>query len=272
MSLKSRVSRLTASRRQAGPEREQKSPSAALRAVAIELAKLVREMVLIPVQLWLKLAEPAGAAVLWAWRRVLRPLLVLAIAAIRSTYRAALRYVTPARGVAIVAFVSIAVLFASQWVDYRAISIGNDAYAGSVGVVAPAPEIGRVHAGDAHSWVMVPIAVAALVVLVLALTGRRRLARLLVPLGIAVIAIAVLVDISNGLDEGRAAIAYEGAVAHLREGFWLQIAAAVGMIACGFLLPVYLRPDGQAARSRGAGERSRRSRNRSTMPVREART
>jgi hypothetical protein len=247
------------------------SPSATVRTVVTELAKLLREMVVIPVQLWIRIAEPVGFAVLWAWRRVARPLLVLAGRAIAAVYSLALRHVTPARGVAAVALVSIGVLIASQWVDYRAISIGDDAYAGSVGLVAPAPEIGREHAGDAHAWVMLPIAVGALVVLFLALTGRRRMARLLVPLGIAVIAIALLVDVSAGLDEGSAAIAYEGAVAHLREGFWLQIAAATVMIACGLLLPGYLAPERAAAKSRSR-ERSRRPRKRPTLPVREART
>ena len=271
MSLKSRVSRVTQSRQPAGPEGDPKPLSAVLRTVAVELAKLVREMVAIPVELWMRLAEPAGQAVLWVWRRVVVPLLALVAAAIRWTYRAALRHVTPARGVAVVALVSIGVLIASQWVDYRGISIGNDAYKGSVGLVAPAPEIDAKHAGEAHAWVMIPIALAALVVLGLALTGRPRLARLLIPLGIAVIAIAVLVDVPSGLDEGRAAISYEGAVAHLKQGFWLQIAAAVGMIACGFLLPLYLRPDRAPASAR-SNERSRRPRNRPSIPVREART
>jgi hypothetical protein len=280
MSLKQRVSRVLNERfsrlsrrpREGGPEGNRRPPLEPLKAVAIELLKLVREMVLIPTQLWLAIAEVAGAAVLWAWRRVVRPLLSLAIAAVVLVYRLALRHVTPARGVAVVAAVSIGVLIASQWVDYRAISVGNDAYAGSVGLVAPAPEIGQEHAGEAHGWVMVPIGVAALVVLGLALTGRPRLARLLIPLGIAVIAIALIVDVSNGLDEGTAAISYEGAVAHLREGFWLQLAAAAGMIACGLLLPSYLRPDRAAARTRSSRQRSRRTRKRPSMPIREART
>ncbi len=280
MSLKQRISRVFNERfsrpsrrpRKGGPDRDGRSPLEPLKGIAIELLMLVREMVLIPVQLWLAIAEPAGAAVLWAWRRVVRPLLALALAAVAAAYRFALRHLTPARGVAVVAAVSIGVLIASQWVDYRAISIGNDAYAGSVGLVAPAPEIGQEHAGDAHGWVMVPIGVAALVVLGLALTGRPRLARLLIPLGVAVIAIALIVDRSNGLDEGAAAIAYEGAVAHLREGFWLQLAAAAGMIACGLLLPSYLRPDGAAARTRSSRQRPRRARKRPSMPIGEART
>lgn len=243
-----------------------------LSRVVIELAKLLREMLVIPTQLWLAVAERLGAAVLWAWRRIGRPALALALAACATVYRLALRHVTPARAVAVVALVAIGVLVASQWVDYRGVRIGNDAYSGDVGFVAPAPEVARQHTGEAHSWVMVPIAALALVVLAFALAGRRRLARLLIPLGVAVIAIAVLVDAPTGLDEGRAAIAYQGASAHLLEGFWLQIAAATGMIACGLLLPGFLRPEGAAARARRPRGRSRQARARRRVPIGEART
>ena len=76
--------------------------------------------------------------------------------------------------------------------------------------------------------------------LAFALAGRRRLARLLIPLGIAVLAISLIVDAPKGLDEGQAALAYQGAKASLLGGFWLQIATAVVLVACGFLLPRYL--------------------------------
>jgi hypothetical protein len=54
--------------------------------------------------------------------------------------------------------------------------------------------------------------------------------------------ISVAVDARKGLDEGNAALTYEGAAAHLLEGFWLQIAAGAVLIAGGLLLPRYLRP------------------------------
>ena len=50
------------------------------------------------------------------------------------------------------------------------------------------------------------------------------------------------VDAPKGLDEGEAALAYEGASASLLEGFWLQIATGAVLIACGVMLPLYLRP------------------------------
>jgi hypothetical protein len=155
--------------------------------------------------------------------------------------------------VAAVSVVALVALAASQWVDYRGVSVGTDAYTGSVEAVAPAPEINREEAGAAHAWVMVPLAAAGLIALVLALTGRRRLAGLLVAVGAAAIVIAIAVDAPKGLDEGRAAIAYEGAEAHLLEGFWLQIAAGAVLIACGLLLPRYLRPERAEARAPAGG-------------------
>lgn len=271
MSLKERVSRLSRGRPETDRKGENRA-SARVAAIAVEVTKLGREMLVIPAQLWLRLAEVAGSAVLWAWRRIALPLLALALALISFLYRLALRHVTPARAVAVVALVAIGVLAASQWVDYRGVSVGNDAYAGSAGLVAPAPEVARERAGDAHSWVMVPLAAAGLIALALALSGRRRLARLLIPIGVAVIAIAILVDVPNGLDEGRAAVAYEGASAHLLEGFWLQIAAAVTMIATGLLLPGYLQPERATARTRRTRSRARRTRDRQSLPIGEART
>lgn len=284
MSLKSRVSQAFDGLRQAAAERPSAKPSETaaggssgrphpsqtLTALVVELGKLVREMVAIPVQLWLAIAEPVGAATLWVWRQVARPAISAVIAGVGIAYRFALRHVTPARATVVVALVAIGVLVASQWVDYRGVRVGNDAYTGDAGIVAPAPEVAREQAGEAHSWVMLPLAAAALIVLALAVTGRWRMARLLMPIGIAVVAIAVLIDAPNGLDEGKTAIAYEGASAHLLDGFWLQIAAGAGMIASGLLLPGFLRPD--RAPASAARARPRRSRERGTLPVGEART
>ena len=71
------------------------------------------------------------------------------------------RHLTPARAVAAVAMVACAALAASQWLDYRSVSVGIDAYAGEVGAIAPPPEVESEIAGNAHAWVMVPLAVAA---------------------------------------------------------------------------------------------------------------
>ena len=219
--------------------------SKVVRAVGTMLAevlKLGREMLVIPAQLWMLAAEFAGGLVLRVWRSALVPLALLAWRFVKAAYRFAEAHVTPARAVAAVAITAAVVMAVGQWSDYRAISVGSDAYAGGIQTVAPAPEIVADRAGEAHSWALVPIAVLAALVTVVALTGRARAARLLVPLGIAAIAIAVLIDAPKGLDEGSAARDYEGAKATLLDGFWIEIATGAVLVACGLLLPRYLRP------------------------------
>lgn len=222
-------------------------------SIGTELGKLGREMLVIPAQVWMLLAELAGTVVLVAWRRIAWPLAVGVAGIARSAYRLAARWVTPARGVAVVALAALAALAASQWVDYRAVSVGGDAYRGGIGAVAPAPVVDHVRAGDAHAWLMLPIALAGLVCLALAVWWRPALARMLAPLGLAAIAVALLVDVPKGLDEGTSGVAYQGAEAHLLGGFWLQIVAAGVLIACGLLLPPYARPE----RASGAERRRR---------------
>ncbi len=227
----------------------------ALVVAAAELLKLAREMLVIPAQLWMYVAEVVGAAVLRAWRGVVSPILRAAWRVIRAAFAFAQRHVTPARAVAVVAIAAAVGLAASQWLDYRSVTVGNDAYSGGVEAVAPAPDVARDRAGDAHAFVMVPLAVIAFVCVVVAFTGRRRAARLLIGIGIAAIAIAIILDAPKGLDEGTAALAYEGAEAQLLEGFWSQIAAAAVLVACGLILPAYLRP----AKAEAEGNAPRRS-------------
>jgi hypothetical protein len=214
----------------------------AVRSVVTEVLKLGREMVAIPVALWLAAAEFAGAFVLRAWLRVVRPLLLWLWRTVRAALRYAQDHVKPAHGVIAVALVAIGALVASQWLDYHEVTVGTDAYSGTVGDVAPAPVVESDVAGSAHAWLMLPLAALALIVLTIALTGRRKAAALLIPIGLIVIAIALIVDVPKGLDEGTASVAYEGASARLLGGFWLQLAAAVSLIGCGLLLPRYLRP------------------------------
>jgi hypothetical protein len=216
-------------------------------AVLSELYKLVREMLVIPIQLWMLIAEAAGAAVLAVWRLV-RPLLVAALRLLGKVERLAERWLTPKRAVIGVSVAVLIVLAVSQWSDYREISVGNFAYSGGVQDVAPAPDVATDRAGDAHAWVMIPLAVVGLALIGAALAGRWRAGRLLAGLGVAVIAISLLVDMPKGLDEGTAAVAYEGAKASLLEGFWLQIACGAALIFCGLLLSAYSRPETAGAK------------------------
>jgi hypothetical protein len=226
-------------------------------AVLVEAYKLVREVLVILLALWMLVAELAGAVVLRAWRLV-RPPLIAALRLLRALERWAERWLTPKRAVAGVAIATLIALAASQWVDYRSISVGNFAYSGGVETVAPAPAVDVERAGDAHGWLMIPLAVVGLALLVAALAGRRRAALGLCAVGAAAIAVSLLVDMPKGLDEGSAAVAYEGAEARLLEGFWIQIAAGAALIAIGPLLASYLRPASAHEQERRAPKRFRR--------------
>jgi hypothetical protein len=228
-----------------------------LRSVLGEGLGIAREMLVIPLQVWLAIAEPLGAVVLAVWRRLVVPVALTLTALARRALNWAEAEVTPARAAVAVALAATGALVASQFFDYREITAGTSAYS-DVESVAPAPPVGQDRTGTAHAWVMLPIAALALVVIVLAPRGRWQLARLLVPLGLVVIAVAILVDVPAGLDEGAAATEYQGAEATLLEGFWAQVAAGATLILCGPLLAAHLRSrtaGGNRVRARAARRR-----------------
>lgn len=166
--------------------------------------------------------------------------------------RAASRAITPARALAVVVAGAAILLALSQYADYRSISIGNDAYSG-MQTVAPAPETGRLQAGDPHSYVFVPIAIACLPLLAAAMIGGRwRLLRLVTLAGAAAVLVALIVDRPAGLDAGTAAISFEGVQARLIGGFYAQTAAGILLIGSSSLLARELRLG--AARSSPAEE------------------
>lgn len=220
-------------------------------SVVVELAKLVREMLVIPLALWLAAAEIAGSIVLELWLRAVLPALRTLSRLTVAAFRLGQLHLTPARAVAAVALVAIGALAASQWLDYRAVSVGNDNYSGTVGIVAPPPQVESEIAGSAHAWAMLPLAFVGLIALGLALAGRRTAALALVAVGIVAVAIGLAVDAPKGLDEGAASVAYEGATARLLAGFWIEIATGAVLIACGLMLPGYLRPASAHALSAG---------------------
>jgi len=166
--------------------------------------------------------------------------------------RAASRALTPVRALAIVVAGAAILLALSQYADYRTVSIGNDAYSG-VQTVAPAPETGRLQTGDPHSYLLVPVAIACLLLLVVATVGRRwRACRLITLAGIATVAVALIVDRPAGLDPGDAAVAFEGVRATLIGGFYAEIAAGVLLIASSTLLAreLHIAAAGQPATAR----------------------
>jgi hypothetical protein len=164
------------------------------------------------------------------------------------------RVVTPPRAVGAVVLAAAVLLGVSQFVDYRGVGIGVPLYEG-VEAVAPPPQTDREPAGSAHSYVLLPVAILAIVALVFALRGRWRLGRAISLLGLFGIAVSLLIDVPKGLDEGLAARDFEGTEATLLEGFWVQLASAGVLVVTGLLLGRYVRlrqpAEGPVSRSPG---------------------
>src|SRR5919198_4452160 len=185
----------------------------------------------------------------WSWRASARAL------------RWGEREVTPARGLCVVALAATVALGASQFRDYRAVEVGAADYQRVAGA-APAPEVGQESPRSAHGVSVFAIAVASLFVTVFAAARNWRLARLLLFLGAAVVAISLIADAPDGLREGSLALDYEGANAVLLGAFWAQLFSGVTLMVVGPLLAVYLRAERDARRAAGvsptvAGRRSR---------------
>ena len=217
--------------------------------VLAELFSIVREMLRIPAHLWMRVAEWAGALVLRAWQ-FLWPLLLVLWALLGRVEKWAEREITPLRMTLAVGAVAAIALGASQFSDYHQVTIGTPEYAG-VETVAPAPTVDHATAGEAHAWVGLLFAIAALVVIVMCATGRTKAARLLIPIGVLAILVALIIDMPKGLDEGDFAVQYEGAEATLLGGFWTQIVCGSVLIAIAPLIAMYSRPS-------TAGERARK--------------
>jgi hypothetical protein len=216
-----------------------------------ELAAIVREMLRIPAGLYMSVAELAGAATLAGWRLAWPVLQALWRQAVRL-FRVAEREVTPLRAALGVAAATAIALAASQFADYRSIAIGTTDYVG-VDQIAPAPEApGETHSGgSAHAWLGLPLALAALVAVFAAARGDRRGAWWLAPVGLITVAISLIVDAPKGLDEGDAAVAYQGAEASLLGGFWVQLACGALLIVLAPLIARLITADPGAERTGG---------------------
>src|SRR5437868_6935357 len=179
----------------------------------------------------------------WLWPR-LRPLLALffrALATGESWVRRACRFlagaataasrvVTPGRAAAVVLIGTGALLVASQFIDYRAVEIGQPGYAG-LPDVARAPTVDARTAGAAHAYLLVPIGLAAIAVGALGLRREtRRLGLLVAALGLLSLAVILLVDLPHGLDEGSQTSHFAGTSAVLEDGFYAELAAAGGLL------------------------------------------
>jgi hypothetical protein len=142
----------------------------------------------------------------------------------------------PWRAICLVIVASAGCLIAAQFIDYRAVEIGQSGYAGLP--AASAPTVDARTAGQAHAYLLLPIALLAAALALLALRNERRrgLGRVVFALGLLSLAVILLVDLPSGLDVGAAASRFSGAKAVLYDGFYAQIAAAAGLMLGGALL------------------------------------
>jgi hypothetical protein len=229
--------------------------------------------------------RPLGVVLLWLgarlrpWAsrffRVLAGMERLARAVLGMAGRsatAASAVVTPRRAAAAVIVAAAACLVASQFIDYRGVEIGQPGYAG-LGDVAPPPTEAVKTAGEAHSYLLVPLALLAALLGAAGLRRERpRLGLATAALGLVAIAVILLVDLPDGLDAGVQTSRFAGASAVLEDGFYAELAAAAGLVMAGLLY--YARPCRIRISSSGraASARRRRPRRQDSSPGRVARS
>jgi hypothetical protein len=184
-----------------------------------------------------------------------RRLLRVAAWAQRMATRAS-AILTPQRAICLTILASAACLIAAQFVEYRAVEIGQAGYAGLP--AANPPTVGAETAGQASAYLLIPVGLlaAALALAVLRNSRRQGLGRVVFLLGLVSLAVILLVDLPAGLDVGAEASRFSGAEAVLYDGFYAQIAAAAGLMLGGLLISRARKPS--LARTQG-GRRSART-------------
>jgi hypothetical protein len=194
-----------------------------------------------------------GAALGVVARATFRALRIAA-GAIGAVIEAADRFLTPLRAIVFVALGSAILLCFSQFIDYRAVEIGQPGYADVLDVVSAPRTDGRTPI-DEHSFLLVVAAILALAGTIAAAGGRRSGGIAVTAAGLLSVVVGLLVDLPAGTDASEIAAAYSGAEAVLLAGFWLQLSAGLGLIVCGALLVA----SPGAGRARRTGTRRRRT-------------
>jgi len=198
----------------------------------------------------------------------------LAVGGWRAGQRFATRassVLTPIRAICLVTVAAAICLTVSQFIDYRAIEVGQPSYA-DLPSIAPPPTVAARTAGEAHSYLLVPLALLAAALAVAALSPRRRaLAGVVVVLGLASLAVIVLIDRPSALSLGAQASRFSGAHAVLDQGFYAELAAAAALVLGGLLY--YARPCQIPINLSGrvASSRRRRRRRQASSRARDAR-
>jgi hypothetical protein len=181
--------------------------------------------------------RPVGVFILRRLSWLERHLLRTAAWAQRTASRAS-AVLTPQRAICMTILASAGFLVAAQFIDYRAVEIGQSGYAGLP--AASAPTVATETAGQAHAYLLVPVAAIAAALALAALRNERRqgLGRIVFLLGLLSLAVILFVDLPAGLDVGAQASRFSGAKAVLYDDFYAQIAAAAGLMLGGALLVV----------------------------------
>ena len=215
--------------------------------------------------------RPLGAAFFHGLARLDRQVRRACAAGVRAA-TAASAVVTPRRALGAAILAAGALLAASQFIDYRGVESGQPGYAGLPDLANP-PTVSVQTAGQAHSYLLVPLgALAALLGLACARRQRRGLGLGVLGLGLLALAVILLVDLPRGLDAGAQASRFAGATAVLDDGFYAELAAAAGLIVGGLLY--YARPCliRISSSGRAASARRRRPRRRASSRARVARS
>ena len=166
----------------------------------------------------------------WIERR-LRRLVALAVAGAKRVWA----FLTFERVICAAIVVAALALVASQFVEYHSVEIGQPGYAGLPSSAAP-PTVGEETAGQAHSFLLIPVALLAAVVSLVGLRRKRwRLGRVVFVLGLVSLAVILLVDLPAGQDAGAEEARFSGATAMLEDGFYIELGAAIGLIVGGLL-------------------------------------
>jgi hypothetical protein len=187
-------------------------------------------------------------ALRWTVRR-LRPLAVLllrglalaerglrrAAALLRRAVKRGAAELSVERAACALVLASAAGLAISQLLDYRAVEIGQPGYAGLP--AASPPRTGVQTAGQTHAYLLIGPALLAAALAPIALRkGRPKLGLPVFALGLASLLVVLLVDRPAGLDASAQASRFAGARAVLLGGFYLELAAAAGLMLGGLLL------------------------------------
>lgn len=143
------------------------------------------------------------------------------------------RVVTTRRAFTVIALVAGGLLIVSQFMDFRAVEIGQPGYV-QVQDITRAPRADVKTPIDTHSLFLVVVGVLSLGATAATFLGKRRLPGLILTAAGAVVLITgIAIDLPAGLDVAEAELSYSGVSAILLAGFWLELAAGAVLAVSG---------------------------------------